>query len=67
MLGECMENIASCYLVSWLERVDRSVVNELLVIRVLNDVGLVVILDRLYSSMICVALGDLEKKEGEDC
>ena len=43
MLGECMENIVSCYLVSWLERVDRSVVNELLVIRVLNEVGLVVL------------------------
>ena len=38
-----MENIVSCCLVCWLERVDRSVVNELLVIRVLNKVGLVVL------------------------
>ena len=42
MLGECMENIVSCCLVCWSERVGRSVVNELLVIRVLNKVGLVV-------------------------
>ena len=42
MLGECMQNIVWCYLVCLLERVDRPVVNELLVIRVLNEVVLVV-------------------------
>ena len=42
MIGEYMENIVSCYLFCWLERYDRSVVNELLVIRVLSKVGLVV-------------------------
>ena len=42
MLGKCMENIVWCYLVCWLGRVDRSVVNELLVVRVLNKVSLVV-------------------------
>ena len=42
MLDECMEKIVWCCLVCWLERVDKSVVNELLLIMVLNKVSLAV-------------------------